>query len=58
MREEPLPAGSPLWDFENVVITPHVGGETAAYEARVVDLLIENLGRLGRGEATLANQVI
>ncbi|MBN8938867.1 MAG: D-2-hydroxyacid dehydrogenase [Rhizobiales bacterium] len=58
LREEPLPAGSPLWGFENVLITPHVGGETAAYEARVVDLLIENLGRLGRGEATLANQVI
>ncbi|MGL4290894.1 MAG: D-2-hydroxyacid dehydrogenase [Phreatobacter sp.] len=58
LREEPLPANSALWGFENVLITPHVGGETAAYEARVVDLLIENLGRLGRGEATLANQVI
>lgn len=58
LREEPLPATSALWGFENVLITPHVGGETAAYEARVVDLLIENLARLGRGEATLANQVI
>ncbi|QCI69059.1 D-2-hydroxyacid dehydrogenase [Phreatobacter stygius] len=58
LREEPLPATSPLWGFENVLITPHVGGETAAYEARVVDLLIENLARLGRGEASLANQVI
>lgn len=56
--EEPLAESSPLWGFENVLITPHVGGETAAYEARVVDLLIENLARLGRGEATLANQVI
>ncbi|MCZ0738073.1 D-2-hydroxyacid dehydrogenase [Phreatobacter sp. AB_2022a] len=56
--EEPLAEASPLWGFENVLITPHVGGETAAYEDRVVDLLIENLARLGRGEATLANQVI
>ena len=22
---EPLPDGHPLWDFENVIITPHVG---------------------------------
>ena len=56
--EEPLAEASPLWGFENVLITPHVGGETAAYEDRVIDLLIENLARLGRGEATLANQVI
>jgi D-2-hydroxyacid dehydrogenase (NADP+) len=58
VREEPLPEASPLWGFDNVLITPHVGGETAAYEARVVDLLIENLARLGRGETALANQVI
>ncbi|CEJ14561.1 Glyoxylate/hydroxypyruvate reductase B [bacterium YEK0313] len=56
--EEPLAEASPLWGFENVLITPHVGGETAAYEDRVIDLLVENLARLGRGETTLANQVI
>ena len=57
-REEPLPADSPLWAMPNVLITPHTAGETQAYEDRVIDLLLENLDRLWRGEATLVNQVI
>ena len=56
-REEPLPASSPLWEFENVLITPHTGGETASYERRIIDFLIENIGRLQRGE-DLVNGVI
>lgn len=55
--EEPLAEASPLWAMENVLLTPHTGGETAAYERRVVDLLIENLGRLSRGEP-LVNGVV
>lgn len=56
-RDEPLPETSPLWGMENVLITPHTGGETAAYERRVVDFLIENLGRMARGEP-LVNEVV
>ncbi len=56
--EEPLAEDSPLWSFENVVLTPHTGGETRKYEENVVDYLIENLERLSRGEAELFNQVI
>lgn len=54
--EEPLAAASPLWTMENVVLTPHTAGETQAYEANVVDILLENLGRLERGEARLRNE--
>jgi len=56
--EEPLPAGSPLWGLSNVLITPHTAGETLAYEERVIDLLLDNLGRLWRGESELRNQVV
>lgn len=56
--EEPLPAASPLWMLPNVFITPHTAGETRAYEDNVIDILIENLDRLWRGEATLRNQVL
>jgi phosphoglycerate dehydrogenase-like enzyme len=56
--EEPLPAASPLWALPNVFITPHTAGETRAYEDNVIDILIENLDRLWRGEATLRNQVL
>ena len=56
--EEPLPASSPLWDMPNVLVTPHTGGETRHYEDNVIDLLMENLDRLWRGETTLRNQVV
>ncbi|GIX09202.1 D-2-hydroxyacid dehydrogenase [Elioraea sp.] len=56
--EEPLPADSPLWTLPNVLITPHTGGETRRYEDAVIDLLLENLDRLWRGETTLRNQVV
>jgi phosphoglycerate dehydrogenase-like enzyme len=56
--EEPLPAISLLWGMKNVLLTPHTAGETLAYEERVIDLLIDNLGRLWRGESQLSNQVV
>jgi phosphoglycerate dehydrogenase-like enzyme len=56
--EEPLAESSPLWSMENVVLTPHTGGETRKYEENVVDYLLENLNRLSRGEDELFNQVV
>jgi len=56
--EEPLPAASPLWTMPNVFITPHTAGETRAYEDNVIDILVENLGHLWRGDKTLRNQVL
>jgi phosphoglycerate dehydrogenase-like enzyme len=56
--DEPLPAESPLWSMPNVLVTPHTGGETRRYEDNVLDLMEENLARLARGEAALANGVV
>jgi phosphoglycerate dehydrogenase-like enzyme len=56
--EEPLPAHSPLWTMPNVLLTPHTAGETQRYEDAVIDILLENLDRLWRGETTLRNQVV
>jgi phosphoglycerate dehydrogenase-like enzyme len=55
---EPPEQPSPLWTMPNVLITPHTGGETRKYEANVIEILVENLDRLWRGEAMLRNQVI
>lgn len=57
-RDEPLAADSPLWAMPNVLITPHTAGETRAYEDAVIDILLENLARLWRGEADLRNPVV
>ena len=36
---EPLPDGHPLWKAKNVIITPHVSGNSTAYTERVLALL-------------------
>ena len=55
---EPLPPSSELWGIENVILTPHTGGETRLYEDNVLDILIENIQRLERGETDLLNQIV
>jgi len=44
-EEEPLPADSPLWEMENVIITPHVAGISRHLEEETLALFIENLKR-------------
>ena len=56
--EEPLAADSALWEQENAIITPHTAGETRKYEDNVLDVLIENVRRLQRGEDALVNQIV
>jgi phosphoglycerate dehydrogenase-like enzyme len=50
---EPLPSDHPLWDFPNVIITPHTAGYSPAIAARHLATLVENVGRFARGEALL-----
>jgi phosphoglycerate dehydrogenase-like enzyme len=48
---EPLPPDSPLWSLENVIITPHIGGNTPRFMLRMADFLVDQLGRFRRGES-------
>jgi len=48
--EEPLPADSPLWKLSNVIITPHIAGNTAQYDERAVELFAANLQRFLAGQ--------
>jgi phosphoglycerate dehydrogenase-like enzyme len=57
-KSEPLEDDSVFWGMENVLITPHTGGETRMYEDNVIDILLENVGRLSRGEHELLNQIV
>ena len=55
--EEPLPADSPLWSLDNVILSPHVAGSgSAAGTERVIALARENLDRFRRG-APLVNPI-
>ncbi|WP_350227129.1 NAD(P)-dependent oxidoreductase [Barrientosiimonas endolithica] len=47
---EPLPEDHPLWSAPGVLISPHVGGASTAFEPRALDFLREQLGAHARGE--------
>jgi D-3-phosphoglycerate dehydrogenase len=50
---EPLPPSSPLWDMPQVIITPHVGGQSATRIDDMTNFFCENLRRWLAGEPLL-----
>ncbi len=50
---EPLPSHHPLWEMENVVITPHIAGVGPPIAERRHQVLIENLRRFIADEPLL-----
>ena len=47
---EPLPAAHPLWACPNLLITPHVGGDSSAMKPRMAALIHRQIAHLQRGE--------
>lgn len=47
---EPLPPGHPLWSARNCIISPHVGGDSTAFESRGKRLVEDQLRRLATGQ--------
>ena len=47
---EPLPPQSPLWEMPNVIITPHVGGQSRSRIDDMTNMFCENLRRWEKGE--------
>jgi len=50
---EPLPPDSPLWDMENVMITPHMSADTPMTSQWATDSFCDNLMRYMAGEPLL-----
>lgn len=44
-EEEPLPSTSPLWNLENVIISPHISGNSVHYHEKAAAVFAENLRR-------------
>jgi phosphoglycerate dehydrogenase-like enzyme len=53
---EPLPADHPLWHTPGVLISPHVGGVTSAFQPRAVGLLRDQIAAFV-GQRPLRNVV-
>lgn len=47
---EPLPSNSPLWDMDNVVITPHLGGFFDEYPDYALPVIEENIRKYLAGD--------
>jgi len=52
-EEEPLPQGNPLWDMENVIITPHNSWISEMRNERRYNIIYENLRRYMAGESLM-----
>lgn len=53
---EPLLDDSPLWQLDNVILTPHIAGITPNYERRAAALFVDNIRRFVAGQP-LKNKV-
>jgi phosphoglycerate dehydrogenase-like enzyme len=57
-EQEPLSVDSPLWEMENVIITPHIAGSTEQYNQRVIEnILVPNLKNYISGTLPSVNHV-
>ncbi|HPX69963.1 MAG TPA: NAD(P)-dependent oxidoreductase, partial [Bacillota bacterium] len=52
-EKEPLPEESPLWEMNNVIITPHNSWISEMRTERRYNIVYENLRRYINGEALL-----
>lgn len=47
---EPLPAGSPLWDMPNVIVSPHNASASSGNDRRAAGIFLDNLVHWARNE--------
>ncbi|MBW3591706.1 MAG: D-2-hydroxyacid dehydrogenase [Actinobacteria bacterium] len=48
--QEPLPAGHPFWEMEQVIVTAHQAGDFVGWEEAFSAVFVENFRRFERGE--------
>lgn len=56
-EDEPLPEESPLWDIDNLLITPHAAGGSQFEGAYVREIFVENFKRFIEEDFPLRNEV-
>jgi len=48
--EEPLPESSPLWTLDNLIVSPHMSGDTRDSEKMLISQFVDNFRKFVRGE--------
>ena len=55
--KEPLPEDHPLWQLDNVILTPHIAGVSPKYLERAMDIVEYNLQAYISGVGEMRNVV-
>ncbi|MFC4771168.1 phosphoglycerate dehydrogenase [Enterococcus hermanniensis] len=56
-EEEPLPKDSPLWELDNLLITPHISGLTVDFQNKFMKIFLINLKSYLEKNELAVNQV-
>jgi phosphoglycerate dehydrogenase-like enzyme len=48
---EPLPGDHPLWDLEDVIVSPHMSGDRFGWREALAELFLDNLDRYRSGQS-------
>jgi phosphoglycerate dehydrogenase-like enzyme len=56
-EQEPLPEDNPLWQLDNVILTPHVAGASPKYLQRAMEIIEHNLRVYVSGSGEMINIV-
>ena len=57
VRKEPMPVDNPLWDLDNLLITPHAAGGSQLEGPRIRAIFVDNVRRYIEKEFPLRNTV-
>jgi D-2-hydroxyacid dehydrogenase (NADP+) len=57
-RERPLPAASPLWREEKIIITPHIGGMSDVYLDQAYPIVRDNIKLFLAGNLAGMNNIV
>jgi len=56
-NNEPLSEDSPLWDLDNIIMTPHICGENPNYMNMAYEIFKKNLKVFASGKGEMVNKV-
>lgn len=56
-EEEPLPEKSPLWEMDQVLITPHIAGLTSDFQNKLMTIFLANLKSYVTNQELKINEV-
>lgn len=56
-EEEPLPEDSPLWEMDNVLITPHISGATPKFKTKLLAIFLPNLKNFIETGTLIKNEI-